>query len=261
MTTNPYESPEALIIPARQRTNWPKLIVQSLVVIAILAVLGALLLPVSRLGSRVGSREAARRAGCANNLRNISLALQNYESTYGCLPPAYTVDESGKPLHSWRTLILPFLEQKALYDQIDLSKPWDDPANRAAYETSPRIYDCPSSTAGKGKTTYFAVVAPGGCFKSTESRSLADITDHRDLTLMIVEVPEQHAAPWMSPNDATEEMILDGAARGDFSHPNGALAACVSGRVLFISINTPDAWLRALISIDGNDDSVAQRAD
>ena len=72
---------------------------------------------------------------CANNLKQIALALRNYESVYHALPPAYTVDAEGKPLHSWRTLILPYLEQQALYDKIDLSKPWDDPANKEAYET------------------------------------------------------------------------------------------------------------------------------
>ena len=52
--------------------------------------------------------------------------------TYKALPPAYTVDADGRPLHSWRTLILPYLEQEPLYQTIDLSKPWNDPANAKA---------------------------------------------------------------------------------------------------------------------------------
>ena len=75
------------------------------------------------------AREAARRMQCSNNLKQIALALHNYHSAYGTLPPAYTIDVDGNRLHSWRTLILPYMEQDALYQQIDFSKPWDDPAN------------------------------------------------------------------------------------------------------------------------------------
>src|SRR5262245_6205217 len=76
-----------------------------LVVVGIIAVLIAFLLPSIRSGG-----EAARRAQCTNNLKQIALALYNYEQEHKVLPPAYTVDATGRPLHSWRTLILPYLE-------------------------------------------------------------------------------------------------------------------------------------------------------
>src|SRR5262245_49759347 len=104
-------------------------IVEILVVLAFLALLVALLLPLSR-----SARPAARRAQCTNNLKQIALALHDYEQEHGALPPAYTVDAAGRPLHSWRTLILPYLEQEKLYQSIDLSKPWNDPANAQARE-------------------------------------------------------------------------------------------------------------------------------
>jgi hypothetical protein len=68
-------------------------------------VLICLLLPAVR-----SARGPARRAQCGNNLKQIALALLTYETVYHALPPAYTVDADGKPLHSWRTLILPYLE-------------------------------------------------------------------------------------------------------------------------------------------------------
>src|SRR5260370_743998 len=64
----------------------------------------ALLLP------QTSSREPARRSQCKNNLKQIGLALHNYHDVYGSFPPAYFVDASGKPMHSWRVLILPFLD-------------------------------------------------------------------------------------------------------------------------------------------------------
>src|SRR6056297_1698819 len=113
-------------------------LLEAIIVIIILAILVALLLP----GVRT-TRGTARRSACKNNLKQIGLALHNYHDTYGSLPPAYTVDEQGRKLHSWRTLILPFLEEQALYEQIDLSQPWDSPANAAAFETIPIVYRCP----------------------------------------------------------------------------------------------------------------------
>ena len=101
--------------------------VQVLLVLGIIVVLLVLFLPFT---SAV-PRPAARRAQCTNNLKQIGLALHEYVQEYDALPPAFTVDAQGRPLHSWRTLILPFLEQEALYKTIDLSKPWNDPANAA----------------------------------------------------------------------------------------------------------------------------------
>ena len=60
-----------------------------------------------------------------NNIRNITLALLNYADTHKAFPPAYTVDANGNRLHSWRTLLLPYLDQQSLYESIDFSKPWN----------------------------------------------------------------------------------------------------------------------------------------
>ncbi|MEL7264459.1 MAG: DUF1559 domain-containing protein [Planctomycetota bacterium] len=66
---------------------------------------------------------------CSNNVKQIGLGLANYHASWNSFPPAYTVDANGNRLHSWRTLILPYVEQQPLYDRIDLTKPWDDPAH------------------------------------------------------------------------------------------------------------------------------------
>jgi len=79
--------------------------------------------------------EAARRSQCSNNLCQIAVAMQAYHATYRYFPPAYTVDGNGRPLHSWRVLLLPFLQQKPLYDQIRLDEPYDGPHNGLLFET------------------------------------------------------------------------------------------------------------------------------
>jgi hypothetical protein len=108
--------------------------------------------------------EAGRRSDCRNNHWQIGLALHNYADAYGSYPPAYTVDAAGKPLHSWRTLILPYLDQQPLYNQIELSKPWDDPTNSEILKTPLDAYRCPSSDLASNHTTYLGVAARNGSF-------------------------------------------------------------------------------------------------
>jgi hypothetical protein len=256
MATNPYESPENRSNLTSPPWEWIGSTIRLTMLFGLLGMLLLMFVPRWPIG---GARESARRTSCTNNLHNIAIALHNYESTYHCLPPAYTVDADGRPLHSWRTLILPFIEQKALYDQIDLTKAWDDPVHEQVRNTVLKVYECPSNTVERGKTTYMAVVVPGGCFQATEARRLADVKDRRDLTLMVVEVPLKHATHWMSPSDASEEMIfVHDKKRGEFSHSSGPQAAFVDGSVGHLENATPAAAVRAMISVAGSDDETAR---
>jgi len=256
MSVNPYDSPKTAG-QAPEGKPWIRFrLVELLVVVGIIGVLIAMLLPAVR-----SSGEASRRSMCSNNLKQIAIALLNYESAYHCLPPAYTVDADGKPLHSWRTLILPYMEQKALYETIDLSKPWDDPANQAAYDTKISAYQCPSANNPAGQTSYLAVVGPGCCFLATQPRRLAEITDDHGLTLMVIEVDAEHAAHWMSPTDATERSILSFGEARRLPHPGGTQAVFADGHVRFLGKNIKPATLRAAISVAGNDNDAAREID
>ena len=255
MTMNPYDSPTTPgESPESMVGRWLPRLVEVLVVIGIIVVLIALLLPAVRRGS--GS--AARRSMCGNHLKQIGLALHNYQAVHGSLPPAYTVDAEGQPLHSWRTLILPFMAHEALYDTSDLSTPWDDPANKAALETVVHVYHCPAADGPATHTTYLAVVAPGGCFRATEPRAFSEITDDHNLTLMVVEADAGQAVHWMSPTDASEREILNLATSSNLPHPGGAQAVLVSGATYSMSAEADPAQLRALISIAAGDDAIAR---
>ena len=93
MITNPYESPEQPTNLPRQSSFWPKPSFEFLALLCLLGFLSLLVMPRHFLS--FGSREAARRASCSNNLHNIALALRSYESDHHSLPPAYTVDANG----------------------------------------------------------------------------------------------------------------------------------------------------------------------
>ena len=103
-------------------------LVELLVVIAIIGVMVGLLLPAVQ-----AAREAARRMSCGNNLKQVGLALHNYESTYKKFPPlVFLGNGSGTPQgpyhHTWMTSILPFIEQGALHDSINFLLPaWQQP--------------------------------------------------------------------------------------------------------------------------------------
>ncbi len=231
--------------------RWLSKVVKGLAVLAILGLLFCLLLPVMRT-----AWPAAYRNQCTSNLKQIAVALQNYEQIYHALPPAYTTDSDGKPLHSWRTLILPFLEEQQLYKSIDLTKPWDDPANADACKTRVAAYRCPSASIPNNRTTYLAVVAPDGCIRPTGPRNLSDITDGTRTTLLLIEVDSQHAVPWMSPVDADEGLVMSLGPNSPLTHAGGFTVAFVDGHVAFLSADTLPAQRRALISIAGADKAV-----
>ena len=253
MTSNPYESPETPEAAIEHPQSGPRLKIFAYVVGAfvILGLLVAMMLPMARRG---GGREAARRNACLNNMRQIGLAILNYESEHGTLPPAYTVDENGNRLHSWRTLILPYIEEQALYESIDLTKPWDHPDNAAAFEVVPSIFVCPSSPWSEDLMTYMAVEGPDCCFNGSTPRSLAEITDGSSKTIMVIEVGEKHAVHWMEPKDADDATIESFAPDWATGHNGIVIASFVDNHTRSISLETPRENLRAMLTIAGGEE-------
>ena len=167
-----------------------------------LLLLGWLLLPAVQ-----SAREAAPRMQCMNNLKQISLALLNYESAYKCFPPPYIAEKNGKPMHSWRVLMLPYLERKDLYEQYDFNEPWDGPNNRKLLAFRPKIFACPSDInawEGGGTTTsYVAVVGKNALWRTDKPRNLDEVAASKggvSGTVMLVEVANS-GINWTEPRD------------------------------------------------------------
>src|SRR5262245_5912743 len=74
--------------------------------------------------------ESGRRVTCKINLSNLGRALHNYNSRLGSFPPAYIADANGKPMHGWRTLLLPYLEEPKIRREYRFDEPWNSPHNR-----------------------------------------------------------------------------------------------------------------------------------
>ena len=218
--------------------------------------LGWLLLPT--MGD---ARPTARRAECMNHIKQITLAIGNYEAIHGHLPPPYTTDKDGNPLHSWRVLILPHLEEQELYDAIDLTKPWHHPDNLALQERMPSVYRCPSfASNAKGiapTTAYVAIVGEHTAWPRSGTRIMDDITDGTSKTLALIE-SEQHRIHWMSTADPGIESIGPLNADGETllsisSHNGGVVFSRCDASIGFLPSDTPLSDLLSLISIDSAD--------
>lgn len=223
-------------------------LVELVVVFAIVAVLIALFLPATRR-----SREPARRTVCRNNLKQIGLALHNYHDVYRSFPPAYTVDDFGNPLHSWRTLILPYLDQLPLYNRIDLSKPWDDPANAEAFEIVIPAYVCPSTAIDQTHTTYMGMVRSDAGLPLTDGRPISEFTDGTSNTVIVIEAAEQDAVHWMNPQDVGVRFLLSFNPDSELDHEGGTHALFADGSVQFLSAEMSNEARQALVAVAGGE--------
>lgn len=232
-------------------SGWVIAMILAVIGLPILLVCGgilvALLLPAVQAG-----REAARRVQCSNNLKQVALALHNYHDVHSSLPPAFTEDANGNRLHSWRTLILPYINQQALYDQIDLSKPWDDPVNKPFSEMAIELYACPSVGLAAGDTTYVAVVDPTGIFTGPVGCPIEDISDGTSNTILLVETDSAHAVPWMKPEDI--DLATIGNMAGTRTNHMGMInAAMADGSVTPLSTELDPAQIQGMVTIAGGE--------
>lgn len=244
--------------PPASGGKWPILGIVLIVVggglVALLicgGILAAMFLPAVQ-----GAREAARRTQCKNNLKQIGLALHNYHDTYGCFPPAYIADETGKPMHSWRVLILPYLDQQPLYAQYHFDEPWDGPNNSRLLSSMPFVYRCPSDSGSTAATTtnYAAATGPKSIFRGAATVAISDIKDGTSNTIAVGEV-KGASIPWMQPMDVDITLhptIGDPAGFGS-AHTGGAQFVLGDGSVRFVSQNIAQQTLDALYTIDGGE--------
>ncbi len=196
-------------------------LIELLVVISIIAVLIALLLPAVQ-----AAREAARKAHCINNLKQLGLGLANYELRNRAYPPGYTsvydslVRVELGPGWGWASMILPDLEQQALYDRIKFSTPIQHPTMETVRLSTMSVFLCPSDdmprkwtaseslvvlyrgqpitygtpicdVAGSNYVGVFGIGEPGvegdGVFYRDSSVKVADVTDGLSNTLFVGE--------------------------------------------------------------------------
>jgi hypothetical protein len=211
--------------------------------------------------------EARNRAASQNNLKQLMLGTIEYaDANKTRLPPPAVLDAKGKPLLSWRVLILPYLGEKALYEKFKLDEPWDSPHNKELLKEMPKVFAPPGIKTKEPYTTFYkAIVGPGAAweinyqpgvpFNARLLRYPAEFRDGTSNTIGLVEGVK--AVPWTKPEDVTYDP--KGALPklgGQFK--DGSYAAFMDGSVRLLSRRLSEATLRAIITrtagdLPGND--------
>jgi len=208
----------------------------SLGMICILTCFAAFLIVIIPAG-----REEARWLKCQGRLKQIGLALLNYHDAHGSFPPAHLTDQDGKPTHSWRLLILPYLNWKEVHDRYNFSEPWNGPSNVALAKTAAgtaECFRCPSEHGSHPEwTSYVAVVGPGTLWTGGPAPPKDAVSGR---TRILVVETQESGIHWMEPRDMPYETAVAGLLQ---SSPH-------SGRVHVLLSNGEVATLKEGVSLD-----------
>ncbi len=217
---------------------------------------GSALLPVYD-----ASRAAFYKAENVSRLQTLQIATLRYQAERGTLPPAFTVDAQGKPLHSWRVLILPYIndEAKALYEQIRLDEPWNSPHNLQFAEQTPNVFRRPENDSNLA--AYSVIVGPNSFYNESgvgvDLLKLAKTSDRVALSQALL-VERKTPVEWTRPDAEILETTafedgIDGTARqlpgpansngiGPLRTGDVSAIATANGAVRWISSTKAQRW-------------------
>jgi hypothetical protein len=192
------------------------------------------------VAARKKTQEAAALSQSLNNLKQIALAYHNYHDANGSGPPAAVCDKTGKPLLSWRVLILPYIEQDALYKEFKLDEAWDSEHNKKLLAKMPKVYAIPGQTKPGGTDTHYRVfVGNGAGWDWIKGPQFGTFTDGLSNTWMCVTAAD--AVPWTKPDELAFDPDKDMAK---------LLGAVANGRVMVAMF---DGSVRALKKVPAKD--------
>lgn len=194
--------------------------------------------------------------GDTDNLQAIAKALNAYCDRYGAYPPPVVKDVNGKPLYSWRVLILPFLGYEDLHRRYELSQPWDSPANSNLLREIPRQYCSPNSVDAlqNYETNYALITGPGTLFPASGPLDRRKISDAP--TILVIET-SNGACAWSQPGDLdiTVGLKIGNKSMVDIGglHPNYVTAAGTQDEIFRLPKDIPQNVLDAMISPNGGE--------
>jgi hypothetical protein len=214
-------------------------------------VMVALLLPAVQ-----AAREAAYRNQSQGKMKQLGLALLNYESAYGRLPQRAICDKQGKPLLSWRVAMLPYLEEGQLYKEFHLDEAWDSPHNKPLIARIPDSL-CNPHRPKDGKTNYLVPVGSEFAFDSKTTanggRTIADITDGTSRTIAILEADEDRAVIWTKPEDLEINPANPLAGLGHFNTNGNFFAVFFDDHVQVVPGTVDPQVFKASLTIAGGE--------
>lgn len=205
------------------------------------------------------AEDAAARALSQKKLSQIATASHNFFNECEAAPIANICDDRDKPLLSWRVRLLPYLNQKELYDQFKLDEPWDSEHNKKLIPRMPKVFVVPTAKQAKPGFTYYQTfvgkkgVGTRPMLQDGDPKGLSinGITDGISLTIMVAEASE--AVEWTKPSD----LLFDSDAKlpalgGHFI--GGFNAAMGDGVARFFTTTIDEKRLKALITANGGEE-------
>ncbi|HVX12990.1 MAG TPA: DUF1559 domain-containing protein [Pirellulales bacterium] len=203
-------------------------------------------------------REQARRDQCTANLRRIAQAMQSYYTDYRCYPPGYVTDAKSRPIHSWRALLLPYLDPP-LAAQYRFDEPWDGPNNSRLANRVPDVYRCSADTlpATSGTTNYVVINGQDTIFDGDKCAKKPQITDGMATTLLVVEIVDSDIG-WLEPRDLRLEQLTGAvnAPKGDevsSEHAGGAHVLTADGKTHFVTEGRAGQEIQGLSTKSGGE--------
>ena len=250
--SNIAEPPVPAAIPRRR---FQFRLIHLLIATSVIGAALALLVPMYRVARREMLQMESQ-----NNLKQIAIAMHNYHDVYGRFPPAYQCDASGKPLHSWRVLIMPFIEASTFYQRYNFGEPWNGPNNSQLGQQTPSFFRSPfDSRSPQGMTSYVAIVGPGTMWPGEKSHNIAELTDGAINTIMVVELLNTDIH-WMEPRDLRIEDLATvwrdpkhKPPRMDGWETSYAFVAYADGSVDWLERDAAIERLQALLSPAGGE--------
>lgn len=196
---------------------------------------------------------ASDRMVSSNNLKQLGLAMHNYESAHQHLPTVATLGKKGKKLLSWRVEVLPYIEQGELYKKFNLDEPWDSEHNMKVFKDNPmpKVFALPGTTNEADKKTHYQVfVGNGAMFEPTGPTKILDVTDGTSNTVMVVTA--KTAVEWTKPDDIEFDPKAEIAKLLLFT--NGvSVMAFGDGSVRAISETLAEKTLKAMVTRSGGE--------
>ncbi len=188
-----------------------------------------------------------------NNLKQIGLALRDYAEAHDSrLPPAVLRDSQGRPLLSWRVLILPYLEHADLYQQFHLDEPWDSPHNLALLPSMPHQYATPRDLPVQARTERFSTflqvfTGEGTAFEDSQGLRLPQDFPNGTATAILA-TEAGLAVPWTKPDDLVYKGDEPLAPLGGIFTGESRFSVFGSNRVKGFNVLMGDGSVRFLYS-------------
>ncbi|MBC8290087.1 MAG: DUF1559 domain-containing protein, partial [Planctomycetes bacterium] len=198
-----------------------------------------------------GSSTTSPKSQSRQNLADLILAVHNYHDVNNKLPESAITGPDGTTKHSWRVALLPFLEQRDLYEQYNLDEPWDSPNNRQVLAKMPAIFRHPSEPATSTNACYFGLTgADTAMGDGTMPIGIRHVTDGSSNTILLVEA--KRAVPWTKPEDIPVRTGSPLPKFGGFSPDGFHVGLCDGVAKFLLNAINPQTLQNAVNRKDGN---------